>query len=171
MVTLLALCSGLTGIRFAFQLRFEPAIIAILVAAALDTVDGRVARLLKSANKFGAELDSLADAASFGVAPALISFCGRSMTPAISACARRLVFAVCCPLRLARFNTMLDTPADKSYEWTKAYFVGVPTPAGAGLALLPIYGTSFPKFSISISTCTSICRRACWPAGSCSSAL
>jgi len=146
MLTLLALCSGLTGIRFAFQLRFEPAIIAILVAAALDTVDGRVARLLKSANRFGAELDSLADAVSFGVAPALILFLWSLRDAGDFGWCAALVFAVCCALRLARFNTMLDAPHDESHAWTKAYFVGVPTPAGAGLALLPmILSFEFPE--------------------------
>ena len=137
LVTLLALCLGLTAIRLAYEGRLEPAVIAILVAAVLDGVDGRLARLLKGTSRFGAELDSLADFLNFGVAPALVlhSFILHEVRAAGWVVA--LIFAIAAALRLARFNAALDDPNQP--EWKKDYFVGMPAPAGAGTVLLPIY--------------------------------
>lgn len=137
LITLLALCLGLTAIRLAYEGRLEPAIYAILVAAILDGVDGRVARFLKGTSRFGAELDSLSDFVNFGVAPALVlySFVLHHMKSIGWIVA--LVFAIAAALRLARFNVMLEDPTRP--EWKKNYFVGMAAPAGAVTALLPIY--------------------------------
>lgn len=137
LITLLALCLGLTAIRLAYEGRLEPAIYAILVAAILDGVDGRVARFLKGTSRFGAELDSLADFVNFGVAPALVlySFVLHHMRSIGWIVA--LIFAIAAALRLARFNVMLEDPTRP--EWTKNYFVGMAAPAGAVASLLPIY--------------------------------
>lgn len=137
LITLMALCLGLTAIRLAFEGKFEPAVIAIAAAAFLDGIDGRVARLLKGTSRFGAELDSLADFVNFGCAPALILygfalFHLRSVGWIVA-----LIFAIAMALRLARFNAMLDDP--NRPEWKKDFFVGVPAPAGAMTALLPLY--------------------------------
>lgn len=139
MLTVLALCAGLTGIRFALQERWELAVIAVVIAGILDGLDGRIARLLNGASKFGAELDSLSDFVSFGVAPAVILYYWTLSALSGPGWAVALLFSVCCALRLARFNTMLentDLPA-----WTGRFFTGVPAPAGAGLALLPMMAT------------------------------
>lgn len=149
MITLMALCLGLTAIRLAFEGKFEPAVIAVIVAAVLDGVDGRVARLLKGTSRFGAELDSLADFVNFGCAPALIIYGFalhhlRSLGWIVA-----LIFAIAMALRLARFNAMLDDP-DRP-EWKKNYFVGMPAPAGALTAMLPLYlhflGLSFETWA------------------------
>ena len=136
-ITLLALCLGLTAIRLAYEGRLEPAAYAIVVAALLDGVDGRVARLLKGTSRFGAELDSLADFVNFGVAPALVlySFLLHEMRSIGWIVA--LVFAIAAALRLARFNVMLDDP--NRPEWQKNFFVGMAAPAGACTVLLPLY--------------------------------
>jgi CDP-diacylglycerol--serine O-phosphatidyltransferase len=136
-ITLLSLCLGLTAIRFGIEGRLENAVIAILIAAILDGVDGRVARFLKGTSRFGAELDSLADFVNFGVAPALVlyTFVLRDLQTAGWIIA--LVFAIAASLRLARFNVSIDDPTRP--EWQKNYFVGVPAPAGAITSLLPIY--------------------------------
>ena len=137
LITLLALCLGLTAIRLAYEGRLEPAIIAIMVAAVLDGVDGRVARLLKGTSRFGAELDSLADFLNFGVAPALVLHCFVLHEVKAGGWVVALIFAIAAALRLARFNAALDDPHQP--EWKKDFFVGMPAPAGAGTALLPIY--------------------------------
>ncbi|HEX6958750.1 MAG TPA: CDP-diacylglycerol--serine O-phosphatidyltransferase [Ferrovibrio sp.] len=135
-LTIIALCAGLTAIRFALLEQWKFAVGAIAVAALFDALDGRVARLLKGASKFGAELDSLSDFLSFGVAPAIVLYfwtlndLGHGNTGWLVV----LAFSVCTALRLARFNTALDDP-DKPV-WTGSFFTGVPAPAGAGLALL-----------------------------------
>ena len=136
-ITLLALCLGLTAIRLSYEGRLEPAVIAIVVAAVLDGVDGRVARLLKGTSRFGAELDSLADFLNFGVAPALVlhSFVLHEVRAVGWVVA--MIFAIAAALRLARFNAMLDDPTRP--DWTKDFFVGMPAPAGAGVSLLPVY--------------------------------
>ncbi|GEP02977.1 CDP-alcohol phosphatidyltransferase family protein [Methylobacterium oxalidis] len=149
MITLMALCLGLTAIRLAFEGKFEPAVIAIVVAALLDGVDGRVARLLKGTSRFGAELDSLADFVNFGCAPALILY-GFALHPLRSVgWIVALIFAIAMGLRLARFNAMLDDP--NRPEWKKDFFVGMPAPAGALTALLPLYlhflGFSFERWA------------------------
>lgn len=137
LITLLALCAGLTGIRMAFEGKLELALAAIVFAALLDGIDGRVARLLKGTSKFGAELDSLADFVNFGVAPALILyFWGLHDIKSLGWIAS-LVFAICSALRLARFNVMIDDPTRPA--WAGNFFTGVPAPAGAITALLPIY--------------------------------
>lgn len=137
LITLIAVCVGLTAIRLAFEGRLEPAVIGIVVAAVLDGVDGRVARLLKGTSRFGAELDSLSDFVNFGVAPALIlySFILHQSGPLGWIVA--LVFAVASGLRLARFNVMLDDP--NRPEWKRNFFVGIPAPAAALISLLPVY--------------------------------
>lgn len=135
-LTLMAMCSGLTAIRFAIQERWEHAVLAIVVAAVLDALDGRVARILKGASKFGAELDSLADFVNFGVAPAMILYLWTMKDAGRIGWLLVLLFCVCCVLRLARFNTNLDEPGTP--PWAYNFFTGVPTPAGAGLVLLPL---------------------------------
>jgi CDP-diacylglycerol---serine O-phosphatidyltransferase len=136
-ITLLALCAGLTAIRLAAEDKLEWAVAAIVFAAVLDGVDGRVARLLKGTSRFGAELDSLADFVNFGVAPALmLYFWGLHELKSLGWIAA-LAFAICAGLRLARFNVMLDDPDRPT--WAANYFVGVPAPAGAIIVLLPIY--------------------------------
>ncbi len=137
MVTLLALGSGLTAIRLAVEGRFEIAIYAVLFAAALDGIDGRVARLLRSTSRFGAQLDSLADFVNFGVAPALILYIWSLSDLGSIGWVASMVFAICAALRLARFNVALEAPPKPA--WQAAFFVGVPAPAGAVLALLPLY--------------------------------
>jgi CDP-diacylglycerol--serine O-phosphatidyltransferase len=137
LITLIALCLGLTAIRLAYEGRLEPAVLAILVAAALDGVDGRVARLLKGTSRFGAELDSLADFVNFGVTPALVLYSFVLFHLKALGWIVALVFAIAAALRLARFNVMLDDP--NRPEWKKNFFVGMPAPAGAVTSLLPIY--------------------------------
>jgi CDP-diacylglycerol--serine O-phosphatidyltransferase len=135
-LTLLALCAGLTAMRFALEQRFQLAVIALVVAAVLDGLDGRIARLIGATSKFGAELDSLSDFVCFGVAPALVLYLWVMSHGGRFGWAIVLLFAVCAALRLARFNTALDD--DTRPAWTHNYFVGVPVPAGAGLAILPV---------------------------------
>ncbi len=137
LITLLALCAGLTAIRMAVENRLELALAAIVFAAALDGIDGRIARLLKGTSRFGAELDSLADFVNFGVAPALILYFWGLHELKSAGWIVALVFAICAGLRLARFNVMIDDP-DKP-AWTGNFFTGIPAPAGAITVLLPIY--------------------------------
>ena len=137
LVTLLALCMGLTAIRFAIEGRFRTAVLAILVAAVLDGLDGRIARALKGTSRFGAELDSLADFVDFGVAPALILYLWNLHEIKSLGWFAALIFATAAALRLARFNVMIDDPDRPA--WTQNFFVGMPAPAGACLALLPLY--------------------------------
>jgi len=135
--TLVGLCAGLTAIRMAIESRWDLAVAALVFAAFLDGIDGRLARLLKASSRFGAELDSLADFVNFGVAPAIIMFSWALEDLYSLGWVAVLVFAVCSALRLARFNVSLDRtdlPA-----WKGNYFVGVPAPAGALILLLPIY--------------------------------
>ncbi|MFM8801456.1 MAG: CDP-diacylglycerol--serine O-phosphatidyltransferase, partial [Tagaea sp.] len=135
-ITVAALCAGLSGIRFAMDGRWEWAVTAIVVAAILDGLDGRMARLLNGTSKFGAELDSLSDFVAFGVAPALIVYMWVLNAWGAAGWIICLAYAVCMALRLARFNTMLADPNPP--KWQGHFFVGVPAPAGAGLALLPL---------------------------------
>ncbi len=137
LVTLLALCAGLTSIRMAIEGRLEFAVGAIVLAAVLDGIDGRVARLLKSASRFGAELDSLADFVNFGVAPAILLYTWILDETRSLGWIAGLVFAICAALRLARFNVALD--AGKKPDWQANFFVGMPAPAGALTVLLPLY--------------------------------
>jgi CDP-diacylglycerol--serine O-phosphatidyltransferase len=137
LVTLLALCMGLTAIRFAVDGQFEMAVIAVLAAAVLDGLDGRLARALRGTSRFGAELDSLADFVDFGVAPALILyFWGLHEIKSLGWVAA-LVFAIACALRLARFNVTSNDP--NRPPWQARFFTGMPAPAGAIVGLLPVY--------------------------------
>lgn len=135
-LTVAALCAGLSSIRFGLMGRWEPAVMAIVVAVILDGLDGRVARLLGGTSRFGAELDSLSDFVSFGVAPAVLLYLWTVQEMGGFGWALALLFAVSCALRLARFNTALDDSSPP--PWSRHYFVGIPAPAGAGLALLPM---------------------------------
>jgi len=136
-ITLLALCAGLTAIRLAAEGTFEWALYAIVFAAVLDGIDGRVARLIKGTSRFGAELDSLADFVNFGVAPGLILyFWGLKPLGNIGWIAA-MVFAICAALRLARFNVQIEDP--NRPPWAGNFFTGIPAPAGAIAVLLPIY--------------------------------
>ncbi len=137
LVTLLALCMGLTAIRFAIEGQFETAVVAVIAAAILDGLDGRIARALRGTSRFGAELDSLADFVAFGVAPALILyFWGLHEIKSFGWFAV-LVFAIAAALRLARFNVMIDDP--NRPPWQAHFFNGMPVPAGAIVGLLPLY--------------------------------
>jgi CDP-diacylglycerol--serine O-phosphatidyltransferase len=136
-LTLLAICSGLTAIRFAIEGRIELALAAIILAAVLDGIDGRVARFLKSSSPFGAQMDSLADFVNFGVAPAMLLYFTLLDELRPLGWVAALIYAMCGCLRLARFNVQLDIPNKPAYE--SDFFVGVPAPAGAMLVLLPLY--------------------------------
>ncbi len=137
LITLLALCAGLTAIRVAVENRLELALAAIVLAVLLDGIDGRVARMLKGTSRFGAELDSLADFVNFGVAPALILYFWGLQELKSAGWIAALVFAICAGLRLARFNVMIDEP--NKPIWAGNFFTGIPAPAGAITVLLPIY--------------------------------
>jgi CDP-diacylglycerol--serine O-phosphatidyltransferase len=137
LITLLALCAGLTAIRLAVEDKLEWAVAAIVFAALLDGIDGRVARMLKGTSRFGAELDSLADFVNFGVAPALMLYFWGLHELGNAGWIAAMVFAISTGLRLARFNVMADDPNKPA--WAANFFVGVPAPAGAITVLLPIY--------------------------------
>lgn len=150
MVTLLALCAGLTSIRLAMEGRFEFAIFAMVLAAILDGLDGRVARLLKSSSKLGAELDSLTDFVNFGVAPGMILYLWLLHDLRSLGWIAALVFAICMALRLARFNVANAAKTKKKEEdWQEDYFTGVPAPAGAMCVLLPL---SLQKMGVPIDS-------------------
>jgi len=138
-VTLLALCAGLTAIRLAFEDRYALALAAVVFAAILDAIDGRLARFLKGTSRFGAELDSLSDFVNFGVAPALVLYFWGLHDLKSAGWIAAMVFAICAGLRLARFNVMLDDPEQPA--WASNFFVGMPAPAGAITVLLPIYAS------------------------------
>jgi CDP-diacylglycerol--serine O-phosphatidyltransferase len=137
LVTLLALSMGLTSIRFAADGQFQNAVIAVIAAAILDGLDGRLARVLRGTSRFGAELDSLADFVDFGVAPALILYFWNLHQIKSLGWFTVLVFVIACALRLARFNVMMDDPAKPA--WHAHFFTGMPAPAGAIVSLLPLY--------------------------------
>jgi CDP-diacylglycerol---serine O-phosphatidyltransferase len=137
LITLLALCLGLTAIRFSFEDKIEWAVVAIAAAAVLDGLDGRIARALKGTSRFGAELDSLADFIDFGVAPAIVLYVSGLHELKSLGWFAALVFAIACALRLARFNVMIDDPDQPA--WRSQFFVGMPAPAGAIVGLLPVY--------------------------------
>lgn len=136
-VTALALCSGLTGIRFAILGNWEAAVLMVLAAAVLDGIDGRIARLVRAESRFGAELDSLSDAISFGVAPALILYLWSLQSLGRFGWLVALLHALFCALRLARFNAQIDL-AEQPHK-SAGFLTGVPAPAGAALALTPLY--------------------------------
>jgi CDP-diacylglycerol--serine O-phosphatidyltransferase len=135
-LTLLALVAGLTAIRYALDDRWEHAILAVVAAGVLDGLDGRIARLLKGASKFGAELDSLSDFVCFGVAPPMLLYLWSMHDAGRIGWALVMLFTICCGLRLARFNVALED--QDAPVWKSRFFTGVPSPAGAGLVLLPM---------------------------------
>jgi CDP-diacylglycerol---serine O-phosphatidyltransferase len=134
-LTLLALCAGMTAIRLGLEEHYRQAVVAIIVAGVLDGIDGRIARLLKGTSEFGAELDSLSDFVSFGVAPALLMYLWTLQSFSSLGWVVALLYTVCCALRLARFNTQIgaDLP-----PYAYNFFTGVPAPAAAGLAIIPL---------------------------------
>ncbi|WP_269931765.1 CDP-diacylglycerol--serine O-phosphatidyltransferase [Aminobacter sp. HY435] len=137
LITVLAICAGLSGIRLAFEGRFESAVVMVLLAAFLDGIDGRLARMLKATSKFGAQMDSLADIVNFGVVPALVLYAYLLDKAGSFGWIATLLFAIAMGLRLARFNVLdedLERPA-----WQAEYFVGVPAPVGAIMLMLPMY--------------------------------
>ena len=136
-ITAAALCSGLTGIRFAITGDWEKSLFAIILAGVLDGIDGRIARLLKAQSRFGAELDSLADSLSFGMAPALVLFLWSLQDLPRFGWFASLAFAIACALRLARFNARIDQ--DEQPHKSAGFLTGIPAPVGAGLAFLPMY--------------------------------
>ncbi len=136
-ITALALCFGLTGIRFGFSGEWEKALASIIIAGVLDGMDGRIARLLRAQSKFGAELDSLSDNIAFGTAPALIIFFWSLKEAPKFGWTAALALAVCCALRLARFNARIDV-SDQPHK-SAGFNTGVPAPVGAGLAFVPLY--------------------------------
>jgi len=149
LITLLALCAGLTAIRLAVEDKLDLALAAIVFAALLDGIDGRIARMVKGTSRFGAELDSLADFVNFGVAPALILYFWGLHELKSAGWIVALVFAICAGLRLARFNVMIDDP--NKPVWAGNFFTGIPAPAGAITVLLPIY-LSFLGVPVSLIT-------------------
>ena len=136
-ITAAALCVGLTGIRFAIEGQWDKSVLAVILAGMLDGIDGRIARMLKAQSRFGAELDSLADSISFGVAPALILFLWSLREAPRLGWFAALAFAICCVLRLARFNARIDM-ADEPRK-AAGFLTGIPAPVGAGLSFLPLY--------------------------------
>ena len=136
-ITLLAICAGLTAIRLSTEGRMDIAVYAIVFAAILDGIDGRVARMIKGQSKFGAELDSLADFVNFGVAPGLILYFWQLHELNNGGWIAAMVFAISGGLRLARFNATMDDPNKPAFAAN--YFTGVPAPLGAITVLLPIY--------------------------------
>lgn len=145
--TLMALCCGMTAIRFALLEKWEFAIVSVLLAAILDALDGRLARLLNSASRFGAELDSFADFLNFGVAPALIMYLRGLSHWGETGWAIALFFTICMVLRLARFNVM--SVALNQPSWLQGFFIGVPAPLGGFLGLYPIIiQHAFPSLSL-----------------------
>lgn len=136
-VTVLALCMGLTGVRFAIGGLWENALLCIIFAGILDGLDGRIARALKGSTRFGAELDSLSDVTAFGVAPALTIFLWSLNDAPKFGWVASIALAVCCALRLARFNARIDV--DFQPHKSAGFNTGVPAPAGAGLALIPMF--------------------------------
>ena len=140
MITVLALSVGATAIRFAMEGRWNWAVLAIVIAGILDGMDGSVARLLKSTSRFGAELDSLSDVISFGVAPGVLLYMWSIHALGGLGWVIALAFIICCALRLARFNSNLDV--DDGPRKTTGFLTGLPSPVAAGLALLPMMATT-----------------------------
>ncbi|MEM9501183.1 MAG: phosphatidylcholine/phosphatidylserine synthase [Pseudomonadota bacterium] len=136
-ITAAALCAGLTGIRFAIEGQWEYSVLAVVLAGILDGIDGRIARLLNAQSRFGAELDSLADSLSFGMAPAVILYLWALQDLKNLGWFAALAFAICCALRLARFNAQIDV--DDQPHKSAGFLTGVPAPVGAGIAFAPVY--------------------------------
>ncbi|HXY98663.1 MAG TPA: CDP-diacylglycerol--serine O-phosphatidyltransferase [Stellaceae bacterium] len=135
-LTLLALCAGMTAIRLALTDKYHSAAAAIIIAGVLDGIDGRIARLLKGTSPFGAQLDSLSDFVSFGVAPAVLLYVWTMAQLSSIGWVLVLLFGVCCALRLARFNTQIGAELP---PYAYNFFTGVPAPAGAGLVMIPMF--------------------------------
>ena len=135
-ITLLAICMGLTAVRMAMENKFDWAVAAIVIASLLDMLDGRIARLLKATSRFGAELDSLADFVNFGVAPAVILYIWSLSALKSVGWIGVMAFSICCVLRLARFNVAIES---EKPAWQNNFFIGMPAPAGAMTLLLPLY--------------------------------
>lgn len=159
-LTLMGLAAGLTSVRFALEAQWEFAAMSLLAAAILDALDGRVARLLKGASRFGAELDSLSDFVCFGVCPALILYLWAMQDAGRWGWVVCMLFAMCCGLRLARFNVALEDP--KKPTWASQFFTGVPAPAGAGLVMLPMilsfnFGDTFVRSPATVAIWELIC--------------
>ncbi len=163
LLTLLALCSGVTAIRFAVEARYELAVSGIIFAIVLDALDGRLARYLQGTSKFGAELDSLADFVNFGVAPAIMVYVWSLNSLHTFGWAVCLMLAIGCALRLARFNVALDDPNKPA--WAAGFFTGMPAPAGALLAMAPLYlgflgimteGHAFPRLVAAYEICVAL---------------
>jgi len=138
-LTMLGLCAGLTAMRMAVEGRFGIAAAALVLAGAIDGLDGRLARLLKVTSRFGAEFDSLSDFLCFGVAPAFIMYLWSLQRVGGYGFVPCLIFAVCMALRLARFNAALDSEPDELHAYVYNFFTGVPAPAGAGVVLFPLF--------------------------------
>jgi CDP-diacylglycerol---serine O-phosphatidyltransferase len=155
-ITLLAICAGLTAIRLSTEGRMELAVAAIVFAALLDGIDGRVARMIKGQSKFGAELDSLADFVNFGVAPGLILYFWQLHYLNNGGWIAAMVFAISGGLRLARFNATMDDPNKPAFAAN--YFTGVPAPAGAITVLLPVYLAflGVPKPPVILTACYTV---------------
>ncbi|QDH25738.1 phosphatidylcholine/phosphatidylserine synthase [Neokomagataea tanensis] len=136
-LTMLGLCAGLSGMRFALEHNFQKAVIALLIAACIDGLDGRIARLLRGTSRFGAEFDSLSDFVCFGVAPSFALLMWSLQDAGRYAFIPCMMFTVCMALRLARFNAALDD--DDKPDYSANFFTGVPAPAGAGVVLFPIF--------------------------------
>tara|TARA_B110000261_G_scaffold160394_1_gene199934 strand:+ start:806 stop:1591 length:786 start_codon:yes stop_codon:yes gene_type:complete len=152
LLTIIGVCLGISSIKFALDENYSLAVIFIVFASILDALDGRIARLIKGTTEFGKELDSLTDFVSFGIAPAFILYFWELKNYGKIGWAITLIFSVCCVLRLARFNLI---KISEDTDWKLNYFEGVPSPAGAGLALLPlIYELSELKFNLDIKSTT-----------------
>jgi CDP-diacylglycerol--serine O-phosphatidyltransferase len=152
LLTLIGVCLGISSIKFAIDQNYNVAVIFLIFAAILDTLDGRIARLIKGTSEFGKELDSLTDFVSFGIAPAFILYFWELKNYGKIGWAITLIFSVCCVLRLARFNL---TKISENDEWKRNYFEGIPSPAGAILILLPlIYELSEFKLNLDIEKFT-----------------
>ena len=148
LLTIIGVCLGISSIKFALDENLSLAVIFIVFASILDALDGRIARLIKGTTEFGKELDSLTDFVSFGIAPAFILYFWELKNYGKIGWALTLIFSVCCVLRLARFNL---TKISENADWKLNYFEGVPSPAGAGLVLLPlVYELSELKFNLGI---------------------
>ena len=152
LLTLIGVCLGISSIKFALDQNYSLAVIFLIFAAILDTLDGRIARLIKGTSEFGKELDSLTDFVSFGIAPAFILYFWELKNYGKIGWAITLIFSVCCVLRLARFNL---TKISEDEEWKRNYFQGIPSPAGAILILLPlIYELSGLQLDLDIKKIT-----------------
>jgi CDP-diacylglycerol---serine O-phosphatidyltransferase len=152
LLTLIGVCLGISSIKFALDQNYNLAVIFLIFAAILDTLDGRIARLIKGTSEFGKELDSLTDFVSFGIAPAFILYFWELKNYGKIGWAITLIFSVCCVLRLARFNL---TKISEDAEWKRNYFEGIPSPAGAIIILLPlIYELSELQLNLDIKKFT-----------------